>query len=239
MRATEKIVAIMIVALSVWAVLMQVSTSFQGNGSDRILRVELGSDAASLNQAVAGNPAHNRQMVVRNTYMDFVFILLYWLTVFSLAFLAGRMGRRFLAACAGLCISVAAISDLFENGAILAAMRVNPFTDPVAVDISEFSQWKWAFFFLASLFLGLAIAMNHRVSVMRRTSGGIFIAAGLVGILGISRYRVSLDFAMWLINLGMLLFAAALLLTLWKLYLSIKELNHVEHINHVHVHSHA
>src|SRR6516164_493255 len=173
MRATEKIVAIMIVALSVWAVLMEVSTSFQGNGSDRILRVELGSDAASLNQAVAGNPAHNRQMVVRNTYMDFVFILLYWLTVFSLAFLAGRMGRRFLAACAGLCISVAAISDLFENGAILAAMRVNPFTDPVAVDISEFSQWKWAFFFLASLFLGLAIAMNHRVSVMRRTSGGI------------------------------------------------------------------
>ena len=239
MRATEKIVAIMIVALSVWALLMQVSTSFQGNGSDRILRVELGSDAASLSQAVAGNPAHNRHMVVRNTYMDFVFILLYWLTVLSLAFLAGRMGRRFLAACAGLCISVAAISDLFENGAILAAMRVNPFTDPVAVDISEFSQWKWAFFFLASLFLGLAIAMNHRVSVMRRTSGGIFIAAGLVGILGISRYRVSLDFAMWLINLGMLLFAAALLLTLWKLYLSIKELNHVEHINHVHVPSHA
>ena len=126
MRATEKIVAIMIVALSVWAVLMQVSTSFQGNGSDRILRVELGSDAASLNQAVAGNPAHNRQMVVRNTYMDFVFILLYWLTVFSLAFLAGRMGRRFLAACAGLCISVAAISDLFENGANRAVLGPHP-----------------------------------------------------------------------------------------------------------------
>ena len=149
------------------------------------------------------------------------------------------MGRRFLAACAGLCISVAALSDLFENGAILTAMGVKAFTDPLAVDISEFSQWKWAFFFLASLFLGLAIAVNHRVSMMRRTSGGIFIAAGLVGILGISRYRVSLDFAMWLINLGLLLFAAALLLTLWKLYLSINELNHVEQVNHMHVHSHA
>jgi hypothetical protein len=103
-------------------------------------------------------------------------------------------------------------------------MRVKAFTDPVAVDISEFSQWKWAFFFLASLFLGLAIAVNHRVSILRRTSGGIFIAAGLVGILGISRYRVSLDFAMWLMNLGLLLFVAALLLTLWKLYLSINEL---------------
>jgi len=246
MRATEKVVAIMIVALSIWAILMKATTNFVGHGSDRILRVELGSDAASLNQAVRGNgprdtdgAAHNSQMVVRNTYMDFVFILLYWLTFLSLAYLAGRMGRRFLAACSVLCISGAAVSDLFENGAILTAMRVSSFTDAVAVDISEFSQWKWVFFFLASLFLGLAVAMNHRVSVTRRVSGGIFIAAGLVGILGISRYRVSLDFAMLLINLGLLLFSAALLLTLWKLYVSIKELNHVEHVNHVHVHSHA
>ena len=246
MRATEKAVAIMIVVLSVWAILMKVSTNFVGHESDRILRVELGSDAASLKRAVAGNDrrdtegvAHNIQMVVRNTYMDFVFILLYWLTFLSLAYLAGRMGRRFLAACAALCISAAALSDLFENGAILTAMRVSSFTDAVAVDISEFSQWKWAFFFLASLFLGLAIAMNHRVSIMRRVSGGIFVAAGLVGILGMSRVRISVDFTMWMINLGMLLVTAALLLTLWKLYLSIKELNHVEHVNHEHVHSHA
>ena len=246
MRATEKAVAILIVALSVWAILMRVTTDFQGRESDRILRVELGSDAASLNLAVRGNGprdtegvAHNIQMVVRNTYMDFVFILLYWLTFLSLAVLAGRMGRRLLATCSGLCINVAALSNLFENGAILTAMRVKSFTDPVAVDISEFSQWKWTFFFLASLFLGLAIAVNHHVSTMRRASGGIFIAAGLVGILGISRYRVSLDFAMWLMNFGVLLFAAALLLTLWKLYLSIKELNHVEQVNHMHVHSHA
>ena len=246
MRATEKAVAIMIVALSVWAILMRVTTNFEGPGSNRILRVELGSDAASLNQAVRGNGSHNTEgvthnveMVVRNTYMDFAFILLYWLTFLSLAFLAGRMGRRFLATCAGLFVSVAALSDLFENGAILTAMRVKSFTDPVAVDISEFSQWKWAFFFLASVFLGLAIAVNHHVSTMRRASGGVFIAAGLVGILGISRYRVSLDFAMWLINLGLLLFAAALLLTLLKLYLSIRELNHVQRVNHMHVHSHA
>jgi len=44
---------------------------------------------------------------------------------------------------------------------------------------------------------------------------------------------------MWLINLGLLLVAAALLLTLWKLYLSINELNHVEQVNQMHVHSHA
>jgi hypothetical protein len=246
MRATERVVAILIVTLLVWAVLMKVAPSFQGTESSRILRVELGSDAASLYKAVRGNNrtdvegvTHNIQMVVRHTYMDFVFILLYWLTFLSLAFLAGRMGRRFLATCAGLSISIAALSDLFENGAILTAMHVTPFTDAVAVDISEFSQWKWAFFFLATLFLGLAIAMNHRVSNLRRASGGVFIAAGLVGMLGIARYRVSLDFAMWLIQLAELLVAAALLLTLWKIYLSVKELNHVEHTTRAHVHSHA
>lgn len=244
MRATEKAVAIMILSLSAWAIIMWAATSFQGHESDRILRVQLGSDAASLNQAVQGNDgndrdgiAHNIQMVVRNTYLDFVFILLYWLTFLGLALLAGRLGKRFLAICAAISISIAALGDLFENGAILTAMQVRPFTDAVAVDISEFSQWKWSFFFLASLFLGLAVAMNHHVSTMRRLSGGLFIASGFFGLLGISRYRITLDFAMWMIDIGVLLLAAALLLTLWKIYLSLKQLNHIGHVEHAHSHA--
>ena len=200
-----------------------------------------GSDAAQLNQAVAGPDnnaiAHNIQMVVRNTYMDYVFILLYWLTFVSLAVLAGRMGKRVLGACAALLITGAALSDLLENGAILTAMRVKPFTDAVAVDISEFSQWKWVFFFAASVLLGLAIALNHRVSNVRRLSGGLFIASGAFGLLGIMRYRVSLEFSLWMINIALLLVTAALLLTLWKLYHSLRELDRVEH--HPRIHAHA
>src|ERR1017187_6176248 len=123
MRVTEKAVAILILALSAWAILMW---------------AELGSDSAQLNQAVAANEidgiAHNVQMVVRNTYMDYVFILLYWTTFLSLAVLAGRMGQRILSACSALLISGAALNDLLENGAILTAMKVKPFTDAVAVD---------------------------------------------------------------------------------------------------------
>lgn len=244
MRTNEKVVAVLILALCTWVIVMWAATSFQGHESNRILLVQLGSDAASLNQAVAANDrydkagiAHNIQMVVRNTYMDFVCILLYWLTCLSLAFLAGRLGKRFLAACAALSVSLAALSDLFENGAILTAMRVRPFTDAVAVDISEFSQWKWVFFFLAALFLGLAIAMNQRVSTMRRASGGLFIVGGVFGVLGITRSRVSLDFTMWMINIGLMLLGAALLVTLWKIYVSLKELNHVERVEHAHVHA--
>ena len=243
MRATEKAVAIMILSLSAWAIIMWAATSFQGHESDRILRVELGSDAASLNQAVHGNDdndrdgiARNIQMVLRYTYLDFVFILLYWLTFLGLALLAGRLGKRFLAACAALAISIAALGDLFENGAILTAMRVRPFTDAVAVDISEFTQWKWSFFFLASFLLGLAIAMNHHVSTMRRASGGVFIAAGAFGLLGIARYRVSFEFTIQMIKIGIVLVAAALLLTLWKIYLSLKQLNHIAHVEHLHSH---
>ena len=46
------------------------------------------------------------------------------------------------------------------------------------------------------------------------------------------RYRVSLDFTMWMINIGLMLLAAALLVTLWKIYVSLKELNHVERVEH-------
>jgi len=244
MRSTEKLVAILILVLAAWAVLMALTTNFQGSQSNRILLVELGSDAASLNLAVqAGGKTdtedigHNIRMVVRNTYMDFVFIVLYWLTFVGLSYLAGLLGQRVLAICATLCISFAALADVLENHAILIAMGVSPFTDPVAVDISEYSQFKWACFFLATVLLGLAIALNSRTSRMRRVTGGIFIASGVFGILGIVRYRVTLDFAMMMINLGIVLLAAALLLTVWKLYQSLKELNHNGHTHHPQVHA--
>ncbi len=116
-------------------------------------------------------------------------------------------------------------------------MRLKPFTDAVAVDISEFSQWKWAFFFLASILLGLAVALNRHVSTIRRLSGGLFIASGVFGLLGIMRYRVSLEYSMWMIDIGLLIFAGALTLTLWKIYHSLKVHNRVEHVDRVHVHA--
>jgi hypothetical protein len=241
MRVTEKAVAVIILALSAWAILMWAATSFHGDEFNRILRVELGADAAQLNHAVAGpnndEITHNVQMVVRNTYMDSVFILLYWLTFMGLAVLAARMGERVLGACAALLITGAALCDLLENGAILTAMRVKPFTDSVAVDISEYSQWKWVFFFLASVLLGLAIALNHHVSNVRRLSGGLFIAGGVVCLLGMMRYRVSLEFSLWMIDLAMLLIAAALMVTLWKTYHSLKERDRVARVERVHVHA--
>lgn len=236
MRTTEKVVAIFVIALSFWAILMMVATSFQGSHSNRILLVELGADATSLNQAVQADGkgdregvAHNIQMVVRNTYMDFVFILLYWLTFVSLAYLAGILGQRLLAVCSAVCISFAVLADMLENHSILVAMHVRTFTDAVAVDISEYSQVKWMFFFLAALLLGLATALNRRTSDLRRITGGVFIAAGLCGLLGVVRSRVSFDFAATLINVGIFLISAALLLTVWKIYQSLKELNQLEH----------
>ena len=246
MRTAEKLSAILIVALIAWAIVMLMATNlqFEGRESQRILRVELGSDVASLNQAVAGadpsdtsGMARNIVLVKRNTYLDFLFIGLYLCTVISLAYLAGRLGKPFLAWCAGICITLAAICNVWENRAILLAMNVKTFTDQVAVDVSQCSEAKWAFFFVAILFLGLAIALNRRVSQMRRVCGAVFIASGVLGILGISRYRVSLDFAMAMIGISSLLFSVALLLTLWKLYQSLKALNYLYSIEHEAVHA--
>ena len=223
---------------------MMAATRFQGRQSNRILLLELGSDAAALNQAVLGEGntdregvAHNVAVLVRHTRLDFVFIGLYWATVLGLGYLTGRLGKPFFAAWSAISISVTAVADILENTAILAAIRERVITDALAVNISEYSQWKWAFFFLASGFLGLAMALNRHVSKMRRMAGRAFLVAGVVGILGISRYRVSLTFTITMINVGVLLFSIGLLLTLWKLYQSMKELDELQQAAEMQVHA--
>jgi len=243
-RKTEKYITILILTLSTWSVIMMATTRFQGSQSNRILLVELGSDAAALNQAVQaeGNTdregvAHNVAVLMRHARLDFIFIVLYWATVLGLGYLAGCLGKPFFAAWSAVFISVAAVADILENTAILSAMRERVITDALAVDIAEYSQWKWAFFFLACGFLGLAMALNRHVSEMRRMAGRAFLAAGVVGIIGISRYRVSLTFTITMINVGVLLFSIGLLLTLWKLYQSMKELDELHPAAETRVHA--
>ena len=79
--------------------------------------------------------------------------------------------------------------------------------------------------------------MNHHVSNVRRLSGGLFIAGGVVCLLGMMRYRVSLEFSLWMIDLAMLLIAATLMVTLWKTYHSLKERDRVARVERVHVHA--
>ena len=86
--------------------------------------------------------------------------------------------------------------------------------------------------------VGLAFqAFDGSSAWRRRLCGAVFIASGVFGILGISRYRVSLDFAMTMIGISSLLFSVALLLTLWKLYQSLKALNYLYSIQHEAVHA--
>jgi hypothetical protein len=241
MRFGEKTIAIIILALAAWAVIMVGATRFEGSESNRILRVELGASADQLSQAVAARDsegiANNIHMVERNTQMDYVLILLYWLAFVGLAMVAARRGAQVLGVFAVLFITGAAVGDVLENEAILTAMQVRPFLDTVAADVSECSQWKWSFFFIACVVLGLAFAMNRRVSRLRRLAGGLFIASGAFGLLGIARYRVSLEFTLVMIDVAILLVAAALLVTLWKVYRSIKVPAHNEALRQVQAHA--
>ena len=62
-------------------------------------------------------------------------------------------------------------------------------------------------------------------------------AGGVFGLLGIMRSRVSLEYSLWMIDIGMLLVAAALVLTLWKIYHSLQELDRIEQVERVHAHA--
>jgi hypothetical protein len=47
MRVTEKVVAILILALATWAIIMSAASSFQGYEANRVLQVELGPEQLS------------------------------------------------------------------------------------------------------------------------------------------------------------------------------------------------
>ena len=192
---------------------------------------------ASLRQAVQADDEGRQRtalpktlrLVIRSTHLDFVFILLYWLTFLSLAYLAGILGKRFFAACCAIFISCAVLADMLENqrhpvghaGSSIYGRSWQWISPSSPSGNGRSSSWR-------VLFLGLAIALNHRIVAIRRISGGVFIAAGLCGILGLSRHRVSLDFPIWMITFGIFLVSAALLLSLWKFYQSLKELNQLD-----------
>src|SRR5262249_3720464 len=115
--------------------------------------------AEPIRAAAAEQSEHswNIHIARANTYLDFVFIGLYW-SVFVL--LARASGSGLYKAVIVL-ISLAALFDLAENALLLAALRQlsEALFKPATLSFTPsatVSAIKWAFFALASAVLGIA-----------------------------------------------------------------------------------
>ena len=113
----------------------------------------------SSGQELGEVPAHNITIVADNTWIDFLYIPLYWTVylLFSHAF-RGRFSAWIICA-----ITIAAVFDVAENLLLLRAMHELQQTTTLQLqqDASQFlvpgpvSHIKWSFLAVASILLGL------------------------------------------------------------------------------------
>jgi hypothetical protein len=141
----------------------------------------------------------NRQIIAKQQYLDFVFIVLYWL-VFVLGIggairesknnpESARKLRNFVV----LCISAAAICDVLENIGILTAVGVLH----TGLWPRWFGPYKWMFFFLALIYSAPLFLRYPNSGSFGNTdtpwtrrfasmTGFLFLIAAVIGIIGVA-----------------------------------------------------
>lgn len=187
-----------------WGLMMQwVGKPLQSNGAAIAgitrpsLAMQLAHDQTDvicvLGPADSAQGVTNRKIVARLQYLDFVFILLYWLLFVFIIDRALRDSKR-LSVFVTICISVAAVLDVLENLGILSAVGV---LREGLLWPHWFSVFKWLFFLLAVGFsaplflrypkLGSYGNADNRVTwALSRLAGLEFIAAALSGLSGLA-----------------------------------------------------
>lgn len=194
----------LLTAFMLWGLVMQwVGGPLESNGAAIAgitrpsLAVQLAHDQTDvicmLGPADSAQGVTNRRIVARLQYLDFFFILFYWLLF---VFVIGQALRdsKWLSVFVTICISAAAILDVMENFGILSAVGV---LREGLLWPHWFSVYKWLFFFLAAgfsapLFLrypklgSFGNANNRGTWAFSRLTGVLFIGAALTGLAGVA-----------------------------------------------------
>jgi hypothetical protein len=173
-----------------------------------IVDIELSSTASCFRSAVTqGNDedrAENPKLVRINTYMDCVFIVLYWASFVTFA----RMMEGWPTKLATFLVTLSALADIWENLRIFSGLQsmvgsASDFTIPCHI-----SQIKWVLLGVVLVFLAIAVWLtNERRRVLLSAAmamAGVSIVAGLA-------FPLAMKFA----PLGLLLTFVLLVLRVW------------------------
>ncbi|HEY6770454.1 MAG TPA: hypothetical protein VI386_37400 [Candidatus Sulfotelmatobacter sp.] len=188
----------------VWGAIMQMQMS----GFDRmhapkaawysttkpLVGLELASSGRAFQQVVDwGDESHNIKVIRLNTYLDFVFIVLYWSLFLIFASL-----EKFVSKPAIFLISVAAIADLGENQRLLACLTELGRTRSIAgLAPAPFGYTKWL------LFAGALVALAPYIKkVGDQYSQSLAVALAISGIFTIAGLFIPI--AMLAAGLGLL-----------------------------------
>jgi Patatin-like phospholipase len=143
-----------------------------------LVALELASSARAFQQVIdQGDESHNIKVVQLNTYLDFVFIALYWSLFLVFASLEKPISKLVI-----VLISAAAIADLGENQRLLACLGELSRTKSISgLSPAAFGYTKWLLF--AAALMALA-PYTRRVG--DQYSRGLAIALTLSGILTVT-----------------------------------------------------
>jgi Patatin-like phospholipase len=118
-------------------------------------------DPSNLDAIAPPNRLWNIEVAKVNTYMDFLFIALYW----SVFVLLARIGGGRLSLIVGGAISAAALFDIGENVLLLRALQaITKHADPLTVP-GLVSRIKWCLFAASLVLLAIAVAKTMQMSL--------------------------------------------------------------------------
>lgn len=181
----------LLLAVIAWGAIMQMQVSaFDRTHAPRatwykttkpLIALELASSGRAFQQILdQGDELHNIKVIQLNTYLDFVFIALYWSLFLVFASLDKPVSRLVI-----FLISVAAIADLGENQRLLACLAELVRTKSIAgLAPAPFGYTKWVLFAAALVALAPYIRKvddQHSQSLAAALAlSGILTAVGLV-----------------------------------------------------------
>jgi hypothetical protein len=181
----------LLLAVAAWGAIMQMQVSaFDRTHAPKaawykttkpLIALELASTGRAFQQVLdQGDEPHNIKLIRVNTYLDFVFISLYWSLFLMFASLEKPVSKLVI-----FLISAAAIADLGENQRLLACLAELVRTKSIAgLAPAPFGYAKWVLFAAALVALASYIRKvegQHSQSLaVALAVSGILTAAGLV-----------------------------------------------------------
>jgi len=172
------------------------------------IAAELPASGADL-EALAADDGR-RRAIVRGLVPDYVFIAAYWLLFILAGVMLAGAGGVVMLALGGVCAlagTAAAVCDVAENVQIQQALG-RPramLTDWTAGGIRAAALAKWTLVFVA-VAAGAALFYVPGDLPMLAT-GGVWIAAALLGLAGLARRRTLVQYAFLLLGIGLVAMA--------------------------------
>lgn len=198
------ILAFMTIGIFLWMLLefrFQSKEPLKGFHSP-IVALQLSNSSKEFVSIVGDTQDPNRMIVQKNLSADYVFIAVYWSLLINMAVLLARRnfsGAFWLGMAAGICITAAAIFDVFEN---IQTSHMLPLTltdndNHMPLKIHYSSLAKWMLIFVTTTLLSPLFLWRNDWIVW---IGKLFILATGIGLSGLL-YNPAIEWASLLMGI--------------------------------------